>query len=1601
MSDPSSRAASRALPDGLRDPASSSAEGSDFRELCEEGQRLEREGRFSEAREIYEQAINGLARYGDFATTSTVLRWIARSYQSEARFDEALDCLEAAYACAEADGDEQAHGHAQNLHAIIWWRRGNLDEARRLYLSARDCALRNGDTFLAAMTAQNLGVIASVRGEPDQALLYYESSLREYRELERHRDACIALNNLGLLQTQLKRWPEAHASYAEALVLAEQHGCEDIQTQLVVNRAALTVARGDFGTAESEVALALNRARAREDSTAVAEALKLAGIVARNRGSADVAEVHFRDAAEIAEARHNVLLLAELARESAFLYRALGRNRDLLRSLNTAHRLFSQLKARHDLADIERHTRDLESEFIDVARKWGESTESKDRYTQGHCERVADVACALAQHAGLDDNALFWFRIGTLLHDVGKLVIPEEVLNKPGRLSAEEWDIVKRHPLAGVQLLSDIEFPWDITPIVRSHHESWDGSGYPEGLAGEEIPLVARMVCLADVYDALTSERSYKKALPHEQAMQLMRRDVGRQFDPRLFQLFDEVMTTRTPSQDSSPVAESADEGSAPGTVERGAGPARDELTGLLLRRGFIEQAALKIRDAAERGTAITLAVIDVDSFKSVNDTFGHLQGDDVLRDVSATLLQGIRDVDLAGRYAGDEFMLLLEADVPEALQIAERLRAAVGGLRIPLRGSEEGTVSVSLSIGLSALPQHGDAFDTLFAAADRALYDAKRRGRNCVAFAGADAAAGKPRLDLERFVGRTSEIARLVAHFEAVVRGQPRVVAVIGEAGVGKTTLVRRIQSDVRLRTGIMVFGRSQEPDLRPPYGPWMDVIAGLHALGLMPARPWPELERLVPRLHAAANIRAATTGSKYALLDEIVEFLRMAAAQRPLVIVLDDMQWGDDASWDAVEHVVGQLERERILICLTIRREDADRVERSRSRLSRSELYHQLQVGRLLPAEVRTWVGGALHQPEVNEDLPDALYRYTEGNPLFVKQVLQALFDEGLLWHGPAGWAWRDLDRLALPTAIDDLLNRRLTRLSPRAARALAVAAVFGRTFDVDDLASAVDMSEDELLDAIDEGVAAGVVEPAAPGDDTSYTFAHVLLVASLRKGLNRRRLQGIQLRVAQTIEQRRPHAHSEIAALYELGGDDERAYHHALLAGESAVAVHALEDALRSFRLASRHATTREQSLTARMRLLRVTQLAGHYGDAEGLCDELIHDAGESGQPSLALTAGCIRLEVRALRGETIATTLKAAGELLTEARDAGARREVVALLTMISDLHAQRAEWAEAQRLAREAWSAATSLSEPDLHGDTAIRLGTALLDTSPAEALEHFRAAASIYEASGSRHGQTRCLVNCGIAWSRLGDPSAAELAYREAAAMAESARLVDLGGLVALNLGVLLTRAGRYDAADEQYQLAMQSFRKVKNEPRRLATLYNQAHHAREQGDPAKAYDLSLAAAELAQELGSQGIHDGSLASAGIAALALGKSTEAEVIASRLTSASRTGGTWLPGREIVEAFLIRYALATGDTKGAVSRFREATAAAQGDPYASAWLIAECAPLVRPNGEAGTRESLRRALHEAQRHGYEPLARRISAAARVTSPSEPVPSLDES
>jgi putative nucleotidyltransferase with HDIG domain len=156
---------------------------------------------------------------------------------------------------------------------------------------------------------------------------------------------------------------------------------------------------------------------------------------------------------------------------------------------------------------------------------------------------VTEYAVRLAEAAGFDERTLFWFRMGALLHDVGKLVVPSEVLNKPGMLTPEERRLMEHHPVAGVELVAGIDFPWDIRPMIRHHHEWWNGSGYPDKLAGADIPLAARILCIADVYDALTTDRPYRPAYTHERAIEIMEADAGRLFDPSLWALYKECMS--------------------------------------------------------------------------------------------------------------------------------------------------------------------------------------------------------------------------------------------------------------------------------------------------------------------------------------------------------------------------------------------------------------------------------------------------------------------------------------------------------------------------------------------------------------------------------------------------------------------------------------------------------------------------------------------------------------------------------------------------------------------------------------------------------------------------------------------------------------------------------------------------------------------------------------------------------------------------------------------------------------------------------------------------------------------------------------------------
>jgi putative nucleotidyltransferase with HDIG domain len=527
-------------------------------ELCDvmqRGQTLERQGRQAEARALYERALDDGMASGPIGVAQ-LMRWIARTHIQESRFDSARDHARAALVVSERASDEAGRGHAENILAIIECRLSNLDEAEQLYHRAHASANAAGESRLAAMTASNLGVIATVRGDDAQARRHFERALTDSRNAGLADQAIAALVNLGLLHTHLRRYDAADRALVEARDMALVLGDVSVLITVELDVAKLRVHQQRYAEA-AECCLRARETAERTGAThADGESAFVQGLIAHATGDASQAEAHFLRAEEIALQRSDLILQGETARELAALYRQEGRNRQTLQRLNQAHRIFSQLRARRELADVDRRTAMLEGDFLEVVRKWGDSIESKDMYTQGHCVRVADLACALWERVAPGDaTSLFWFRIGALLHDVGKLMVPAEVLNKPGKLDDEEWALVRRHPSAGVELLADIEFPWDVRPIVESHHERWDGTGYPHGLAGDAIPLTARVVCIADVYDALTSQRSYKEPFTHEAAMNIMRREAGIAFDPELFAQFEAIANAGSWYEGATPAA--------------------------------------------------------------------------------------------------------------------------------------------------------------------------------------------------------------------------------------------------------------------------------------------------------------------------------------------------------------------------------------------------------------------------------------------------------------------------------------------------------------------------------------------------------------------------------------------------------------------------------------------------------------------------------------------------------------------------------------------------------------------------------------------------------------------------------------------------------------------------------------------------------------------------------------------------------------------------------------------------------------------------------------------------------------------------------------
>ncbi|MGH7556185.1 MAG: HD domain-containing phosphohydrolase [Gemmatimonadota bacterium] len=426
---------------------------------------------------------------------------------------------------AQAQGNGRLAASALNTLASYDLERGDHESAEASF--RRALWLAAGDPRISAQIEQNLGILANIRGRIEDALEHYGRSLTGFRKAGDPRGCAIAYHNLGMISSDRGRWDDADRYYRRTLALASELGDVYLQGLALLNRAEVHITRCRFTHARDCVTKALEIFRQTRDTAGQAAANRFLGVIYRETQAIVLAEARLNLAIDLSRRADSPLEEAESLRELALVYRSLGRNRDALTSLNASHRLFHELQASLDQSDVLTRVGRLEDTFLAIVRSWGESIESKDAYTHGHCSRVASYAETVTEALRLEVGARTAIQVGAYLHDLGKVRVPAEILNKDGRLTNDEFDVVRMHPIWGVELLEPTEFPWDIKPIIRWHHERFGGGGYPDQLSGDDIPVAAQIICIVDVFDALTTQRSYRAAMTRDAALDVIRRDRG------------------------------------------------------------------------------------------------------------------------------------------------------------------------------------------------------------------------------------------------------------------------------------------------------------------------------------------------------------------------------------------------------------------------------------------------------------------------------------------------------------------------------------------------------------------------------------------------------------------------------------------------------------------------------------------------------------------------------------------------------------------------------------------------------------------------------------------------------------------------------------------------------------------------------------------------------------------------------------------------------------------------------------------------------------------------------------------------------------------
>jgi diguanylate cyclase (GGDEF)-like protein len=761
-------------------------------------------GELPQAHKVLGEALTLSTQLGDLELQATVLNQQAALAQISGNASDALEQLQAALTIRHQLGD--ALGAAQCLNNIgqVHLSRNNLGTALSTLTQAFELLRTVDDPTTMAHCLINIGYVHEELGDHQQSYDYHARALDLARTQNNHTLELYCLNNLAQAVSNLHRYQEATELFTQALSMAERIGI-----RYLAGCAHHGLGRSALGQGRTEDALdhysaAVKIAEELGEQESEVDALLGLGEAYVSLRQYDQAQVHLERSLPLAlsnelpkkVARIRVCL-AQVAQATGQLKEALQHlwtvreverelfNQDRERSVQQLTVQFDVERAHHETAvsqmqteianqayqeaeaKVSEQTRRLVQTQVEVVTRLANAAEYRDDITGEHTLRVGHVAALLAAQLQLSADEVSMLQVAARLHDVGKIGISDTILQKPAKLTLEEFEVMKHHTDIGGKILAGGESPLlkMAEEIALFHHERWDGGGYPRGLKGEAIPLVARIVAVADVYDALSHARPYKRAWTQDEVMAELSRQSGRQFQPEIVTALKAIhasgaLPIRSLHEDNdhlqNVLIEKSGIGAATTASLQPSGEGKlalqlremeekyreachsidalqvaaftDALTGLANRRAFEDELETEILHAVRHQYSLSVVSIDLDGLKLVNDAEGHERGDALLRQMANALRSHVGHAGRLYRIGGDEFAVIVkDVQVHEQQAFLEELNRAV------LAVQAAGFTSASMSAGIASFPAEATLEGDLLRLSDQRMYARKLERRENV----------------------------------------------------------------------------------------------------------------------------------------------------------------------------------------------------------------------------------------------------------------------------------------------------------------------------------------------------------------------------------------------------------------------------------------------------------------------------------------------------------------------------------------------------------------------------------------------------------------------------------------------------------------------------------------------------------------------------------------------------------------------------------------------------------------------------------------------------------------------------------------------------